>query len=102
MHRRLGLTYYGGRNFGSWRQVDDEPPIPISIRRADPSELAVVASKDDAGALVSAMLARLASPRLKSMGSSLKFCLVAEGKAGVYLRDLPTIEWDTASAQCIV
>ena len=36
------------------------------------------------------------------MGSSLKFCLVAEGKADVYLRDLPTMEWDTAAAQCIV
>jgi 3'(2'), 5'-bisphosphate nucleotidase len=36
------------------------------------------------------------------MGSSLKFCLVAEGKADIYLRDLPTMEWDTAAAQCIV
>jgi 3'(2'), 5'-bisphosphate nucleotidase len=36
------------------------------------------------------------------MGSSLKFCLVAEGKADVYLRDVPTMEWDTAAAQCIV
>jgi 3'(2'), 5'-bisphosphate nucleotidase len=36
------------------------------------------------------------------MGSSLKFCLVAEGKADIYLRDVPTMEWDTAAAQCIV
>ena len=36
------------------------------------------------------------------MGSALKFCLVAEGKADIYLRDLPTMEWDTAAAQCIV
>lgn len=98
----LSLTYYGGRNFGSWRQVDNEPPIPISTRCADSSELAVVASKDHAGPLVSAMLARLTSPQLQSMGSSLKFCLVAEGKADLYLRDLPTMEWDTAAAQCIV
>jgi 3'(2'), 5'-bisphosphate nucleotidase len=48
------------------------------------------------------MLGRLKNPELKSMGSSLKFCLVAEGKADVYLRDLPTMEWDTAAAQCIV
>jgi 3'(2'), 5'-bisphosphate nucleotidase len=98
----LSLTYYGGQNFGSWRQVDNEPPIPISTRCADSSELAVVASKDHAGPLVSAMLARLTSPQLQSMGSSLKFCLVAEGKADLYLRDLPTMEWDTAAAQCIV
>jgi 3'(2'), 5'-bisphosphate nucleotidase len=98
----LGLTYYGGRNFGAWRQVDDEPPIPISTRHADSSQLALVASKDHAGPLVSAMLARLTRPQLQSMGSSLKFCLVAEGKADIYLRDLPTMEWDTAAAQCIV
>ena len=36
------------------------------------------------------------------MGSSLKFCLVAEGQADVYLRDVPTMEWDTAAAQCVV
>jgi len=98
----LGLTYYGVRNLGSWRQIADEPAIPISTRRADSSRLAVVASKDHAGPLVSAMLSHLTNPQLQSMGSSLKFCLVAEGKADVYLRDLPTMEWDTAAAQCVV
>ena len=61
-----------------------------------------MASKDHAGPLVSAMLARVTHPQIRSMGSSLKFCLVAEGKADIYLRDLPTMEWDTAAAQCIV
>lgn len=98
----LSLTYYGVRNLGSWRQVDDEPPTPISTRCAHSSELGVVASKDHAGPLVRSMLARLIRPQLQSMGSSLKFCLVAEGKADIYLRDLPTMEWDTAAAQCIV
>jgi len=36
-----------------------------------------------------------------SKGSSLKFCLVAEGKANVYPRYAPTMEWDTAAAQAI-
>ncbi len=39
---------------------------------------------------------------LVPMGSSLKFCLVAEGAADVYPRTGPTMEWDTAAAQCIV
>jgi 3'(2'), 5'-bisphosphate nucleotidase len=98
----LSLTYYGARNLGSWRQAGDLPATRISTRPAGSSHLAVVASKDHAGPLVGAMLERLASPQLQSMGSSLKFCLVAEGKADVYLRDLPTMEWDTAAAQCIV
>jgi 3'(2'), 5'-bisphosphate nucleotidase len=98
----LDLTYYASRNGGSWRQNGDERPTRISTRRADATQLAVVASKDHAGPLVSAMLSRLGTSQLKSMGSSLKFCLVAEGKADLYLRDLPTMEWDTAAAQCVV
>jgi 3'(2'), 5'-bisphosphate nucleotidase len=37
-----------------------------------------------------------------NMGSSLKFCMVAEGKADVYYRHHPTMEWDTAAGQAIV
>jgi len=37
-----------------------------------------------------------------SAGSSLKFCLVAEGKADIYPRFGPTMEWDTAAGQSIV
>lgn len=37
-----------------------------------------------------------------SAGSSLKFCLVAEGKADIYPRFSPTMEWDTAAGQVIV
>ncbi len=37
-----------------------------------------------------------------SAGSSLKFCLIAEGSADIYPRFGPTMEWDTAAGQCIV
>ncbi|MDP4207845.1 MAG: 3'(2'),5'-bisphosphate nucleotidase CysQ [Bacteroidota bacterium] len=37
-----------------------------------------------------------------SAGSSLKFCYIAEGKADLYLRFSPTMEWDTAAGQAIV
>ncbi|MGD8347566.1 MAG: inositol monophosphatase family protein, partial [Lysobacterales bacterium] len=39
---------------------------------------------------------------LISMGSSLKFCLVAEGRADFYPRLGPTSEWDTAAAHAVV
>ena len=54
--------------------------------------------------LASIIIARALGPAVQftSMGSSLKFCLVAEGKADLYLRDLPTMEWDTAAAQCVL
>jgi 3'(2'), 5'-bisphosphate nucleotidase len=37
-----------------------------------------------------------------SVGSSLKFCMVAEGKADIYYRHGPTMEWDTGAGQAIV
>ena len=98
----LALTYYGARGSGAWRQQGSEAPAPMRTRAADPARLTVVASKDHAGPKVSLLLARVPGAELKSLGSSLKFCLVAEGKADLYLRDLPTMEWDTAAAQCIV
>ena len=37
-----------------------------------------------------------------SIGSSLKFCIVAEGKADIYPRLSPTSEWDTAAGHAIL
>ena len=48
------------------------------------------------------MLEKLPNARLVSMGSSLKFCLLAEGSADLYPRFVPTMEWDTAASQCIL
>jgi 3'(2'), 5'-bisphosphate nucleotidase len=98
----LDLTYFAAHGVGAWRRQGGKLPQPIRTRPVPASSLTVVASKDHAGPLVTAMLARLPKPTLQSMGSSLKFCLVAEGKADIYLRDLPTMEWDTAAAQCVV
>jgi len=44
----------------------------------------------------------LSQCELVPMGSSLKFCLVAEGAAHLYLRTGPTMEWDSAAGQCIL
>ena len=98
----LGLTYFADLKEGAFRKNQGEAPVAIRTQRANFERLRVVASKDHAGPLVKAMLARMPDAELKSMGSSLKFCLIAEGNADIYLRDIPTMEWDTAAAQCIV
>jgi 3'(2'), 5'-bisphosphate nucleotidase len=100
-----GITYTG------WRDGDDgaaavrsggEAPRAMQCRAADIAGLTVVASKDHAGPVVEAFLASLQGAECTSMGSSIKFCLVAEGKADFYPRVVPTMEWDTGAAQCIV
>jgi 3'(2'), 5'-bisphosphate nucleotidase len=98
----LSLTYYGARSAGSWKRTRGREATPIHTRPADRTRMGIVASKDHAGPQVARLLANIPGAELKSMGSSLKFCLVAEGAADLYLRDLPTMEWDTAAAQCVV
>ena len=98
----LDRYYFAEKDKGAWRQDADNTPRLINARKADPENLCVVASKDHAGPEVATMLERMEGASLKSMGSSLKFCLVAEGEADFYPRFVPTMEWDTAAAQCVV
>ncbi|MEM9997388.1 MAG: 3'(2'),5'-bisphosphate nucleotidase CysQ [Bacteroidota bacterium] len=100
-----GITYYADAD-GAFKQVGDAEPQPIQARAAANDALTVVASRDHAGAEVAAILDGLSEAgyavESASMGSSLKFCLVAEGQADFYPRTVPTFEWDTAAAQAIV
>lgn len=98
-----GWVYTAEKGKGAFFHITpDSEGVPIRTRPADKSKLDVVASKDHAGPRVTAMLAKIPGSGLKSMGSSLKFCMVAAGEADVYYRDVPTFEWDTAAAQIIV
>lgn len=87
-----------------WKQEKDgeRRKIAVSPPRTAEQPLRIVASRDHAGPEVAALLARYPHAETRSIGSSLKFCLVAEGEADVYLRDVPTMEWDTGAAQCIL
>ncbi len=53
-------------------------------------------------AFIKAMQERYENIEIVSKGSSLKFCMVAEGRAHVYPRFAPTMEWDTAAGSAIV
>ena len=101
----LGATY-GGMGGRAWKQTGDDEPVPIQTRPAPADALTVVASRDHAGPEVAAILGRVEADgrtvESASMGSSLKFCLVAEGAADFYPRTAPTFEWDTAAAQAVV
>ncbi len=87
---------------GAWTQPSGGERQAIRTRAADLERLTVVASRDHAGPVVEAFLRRLSGAEVTSMGSSLKFCLVAEGLADFYPRVVPTMQWDTAAAQAIL
>ncbi len=96
------LEYFASRGNSAFKRLGQAEPLPIHVSEADKARLRIVASRDHAGPKVAAMLENLPDAELVSMGSSLKFCLVAEGAADLYPRFVPTMEWDTGAAQCIL
>lgn len=97
-----GVTYWGREGAGAFMSQAGQAPVAIRTRPANLERLVIVASKDHAGPQVEALLKRLTTASTATMGSSLKFCLVAEGKADFYPRLQPTCEWDTGAAQCVL
>ena len=104
--KEAALNEYFAADGEAWKQVKDSEPAAISTRPAPEAALTVVASRDHAGPEVASIIDRVEADGravdATSMGSSLKFCLVAEGAADFYPRTVPTFEWDTAAAQAVV
>ncbi|WAP66989.1 3'(2'),5'-bisphosphate nucleotidase CysQ [Jiella pelagia] len=74
---------------------------PITARKA-PQRLVAVGSRSHGSAETGEWLKRYEVERFVSRGSSLKFCLVAEGEADVYPRLGRTMEWDTAAGDAVL
>jgi 3'(2'), 5'-bisphosphate nucleotidase len=96
----LGLTYWGASGVGAF---EGQGPEQRSIHVVPPQDpLRVVGSRSHASPDTARYLERLAPHVLAGIGSSLKFCWVAEGKADLYPRFGPTSEWDTAAGQALL
>ncbi len=98
----LRLTYAGAQGVGAFKQQGDAERQSIRVRPLPAGPVTVVGSRSHGTEALNAYLERLGPHQLRSMGSSLKFCLVAEGAADLYPRLGPTSEWDTAAAQAVV
>ncbi|HZU96853.1 MAG TPA: 3'(2'),5'-bisphosphate nucleotidase CysQ [Planctomycetota bacterium] len=96
----LGVTYTGANRAAHVHSRGAKRPI--RSRALPASEVVVLASRDHAGPELDAMLARVANVRRESAGSALKFGLLAEGRADLYARTRPTMEWDTAAGQAVL
>ncbi|MGB3834692.1 MAG: 3'(2'),5'-bisphosphate nucleotidase CysQ [Mesorhizobium sp.] len=100
-----GKLYSGGPEGAEAAQVDADFRIagrrPISVRAGVPP-LAVVASRSHNTPETADYIASLGATEIVSVGSSLKFCLVAAGEADVYPRFGRTMEWDTAAGDAVL
>jgi len=101
-----GRCYYGGSGFGAWRAEADGAAQPLRVRHQATGEFTVVASRRHSSPaqerLLYGLRQRFGELALASVGSSLKFCLLAEGAADCYPRLAPTSQWDTAAAQGVL
>lgn len=99
----IDKMYYAARGAGAWK-AEGGQVAAIRIGRAEHGRTRVVTSRSHASMEdnLDAYTGGDAECEFVTMGSSLKFCLVAEGAADVYPRTGPTMEWDTAAAQCVV
>lgn len=97
----LDELYYGGGAIGAWKHKASEKQ-PISIAEVSQSPVRVVGSRSHQSDEMQEYLKKFDDYELVPMGSSLKICLVAEGKADIYPRLGPTSEWDTAAAHAVL
>ena len=102
-----GVSYLGALGLGASRQEVGGRPVPIGAgATSTDAPLRMVASRSHLDPHVTRVLRRLEAEfgavEMVNMGSSLKLCLLAEGKADIYPRLAPTFEWDTAAAHAVL
>ncbi|MEE2690577.1 MAG: 3'(2'),5'-bisphosphate nucleotidase CysQ [Pseudomonadota bacterium] len=98
----MGRLYAASKTAGAFRVDGDGPRKPISARKPPAAGLVAVASRSHRNAETDEFLSKLTITDFAAAGSSLKFCLVAEGAADVYPRLGRTMEWDTGAGQAVL
>ena len=98
----LDLLYWAAKGEGAWREEKGQAPERIfSASPAPGTPLTVVESLSHPSPELEEYLRTIPVARRVKAGSSLKFCWVAEGRADIYPRLGPTMEWDVAAGDCI-
>lgn len=101
----LGSTYYGGTaTDGSWKETENGKKQSIQVQPAPAGQSGwrIMGSRSHQSEAFQEFVADFDHPEIKSVGSSLKICLVAEGEADLYPRLGPTSEWDTGAAHAVL
>lgn len=98
------VMYYGEQSIGSFKREGDKKAVKLETDAFEaPGKARIVVSRSHGDDTTAKKLKNLGIEVSEEvpLGSSIKFCLVAEGKADLYPRLGPTMEWDTAAADAI-
>ncbi len=110
-----GKTYYGSKDNGSYSftyNVNENKTVDVYMNAAEklpdappPEMFTIVASRShntpETEEFINEKRKKFGNVSCVSSGSSIKLCLVAEGKANIYPRLAPTMEWDTAAGHAV-
>jgi len=96
------VCYYAARTVGAFKEQTGSAAEKIRVCTDIPESIRVVASRLHGKERLAPLVEKMPNHEIKYIGSSLKFCLIAEGAADIYPRMGLTSEWDSAAAQCIV
>ena len=96
-----GDLWHGQLGRGAFRR-DGDDDVALHARVPASAPLRVAASRSHRDPRTEALLQRMGDTEPLPLGSSLKFCRLAEGGMDVYPRFGPTSEWDTAAGQCVL
>lgn len=103
VHAPVLQATWTGEQGGLAQKITQQGVKKISVAKLQAGQTCVVVgSRSHAGDSLPAFLEHLGKYELISVGSSLKLCMVAEGRAHLYPRLGPTSEWDTAAAHAVV
>lgn len=98
----IGVLYYAAKGQGAFKKSSTNQPKAIHVRDKCADTTIVACGRSCPTETMQHFVKNLGAHKIIHVGSALKSCLVAEGKADIYARLGPTSEWDTAAAQCIV
>ena len=98
----LDMAYLAVRDQGAFKIEQNKKIALQSARITSTSSLRVACSRSHINPRTKNYLARFEKPNLLPAGSALKFLLIAEGKADLYPRLGPTMEWDSAAGHVIL
>ncbi|RJS94308.1 3'(2'),5'-bisphosphate nucleotidase CysQ [Salinisphaera sp. Q1T1-3] len=98
----LDTLWAGGNELGAFKQIGDGERTPIQVGAAHHDRPRVLVSRSHRSDSIDQLLSRMPDFEPVSMGSSLKFCIIAEHGADFYPRLGPTSEWDTAAGHAVL
>jgi 3'(2'), 5'-bisphosphate nucleotidase len=97
----LDYLVHAERGQGAFLRNDGND-VALQTQRPAAAPLRVAASRSHLDARTARALDRIGEHERLGLGSSLKFCRIAEGRVDFYPRFGPTSEWDTAAGQCVL